>query len=372
VPSKKSTPDNAAAMEAARIRLADAEALEASRRQQLDTWTEKMLELEERLEEGDDSVTVQDQRDASDEAERAGTLHAAAVAAVEAARRAIPNTDTSLAAAVSTAISNALGVPVTVTTTKPEAPEAKALPAAFVTQTRPSQSDTIEGIIRGAVDVTYYRTRLHVPASTEAIERAAEAARISVDIKDLGTAEDASGVVVDVLRIDARAALPIPVIAFNGQDAFRIDRFASAVAGHVADSMQSPTAPSVGVRMDVSGNASQQAASVRVVAGKPSVQSDETDTNGVRRRSVAVTLTATPAKGSAYVEPPDFRACLERAVTVQKDTHAPGLGRVTEATSLGFEPAAVWSGRGVGGVVDARFVFVSQTHPGAPIGTLQP
>ncbi|MCU1675617.1 MAG: hypothetical protein JWM93_375 [Frankiales bacterium] len=347
-------------------RLADARAVELTRRQDLDRWTETVSELAERLEEGDDTVTYQEQRDAEGEATRAATLHAAAVAAVEAAKRAIPNTDTSLAEAVSTAIENALGVSVSITTTKPPAPDTKALPAAFVTQSKPSIGDTIEGTIGGVLSVTYFRSRLHVAATSEAIQRAA--GQTATNVRDVVTTEHDDGLLCDSIRLDVgRAFEPVPVIRRVAEDQHRLIWFAQALAGAVAQSMQSPTALTRGVRLGSSGESTEPIASVRVEAGKPTVGSDSVNGVGLRTRVVRVALTGYPGKETTQYGLEHFRANLTRACESQAGTAVPALGRVADVTVEGFTPAGVSaSGHGAGGSVEARFTFVSQLPTAQP------
>lgn len=188
----------------------------AQRRTELDVATERARDTQADLEAArlrlaeigsafealDESYTAQDYAQAGAELARAERRAEGAVRQREAAAKAIGSTDTEVAEVAAQVLRAAYpGVPVYATFLRStDAPADDERPAFVVRQVKPSEYHD-GGAVRGPVEVTYYRTRLHTGLSTTAIENAAEdlsvGLRVHGGMVSLGATEDNTRLIVD-------------------------------------------------------------------------------------------------------------------------------------------------------------------------------
>jgi len=368
-PRPTATPSPAAA---ARQRLADAEQAHADILAERSGYEAALAALLQRQDAGtalvDDDDTEVRLRTAIG---RCARLVEAKDREVAAARRLLINEDDTLGTAVAPVIQMALGVPVTVVTTKLDTPT--NLPVAYVVAVQPPTRNTIDGHISGTVELHWHRSALHVQPNAKAITDAADALGLAVEVVDATTRDEADHF-VDVVKINVRRAYEsLPVVAYCAgmDDTFRVRWFASALAAEIAESLSSQssyTAPPQGVRLG-SGNASAPRRRVETPVTSATTVADGCIGDGVRERVVQVAVTVAGTAGSEYVWDR-----MPRAINAQVGKVHAGLGRVESVQTGAFNPASSGlNGHWVGGHIEATFTFVSKVAPGSDeVPTVKP
>jgi hypothetical protein len=334
--------------------LADAKTLYAQRVEEQEQAERDAESLRDRLSAGDDSVSADELSRADREVERTALLAKAAKRQMATAERR-QSFEPDLAQMLAPTLSEALGVPVHVCEKLPsELPDSDSLPVAYVRQPKASQRDVIEGTVAGAVEVAFYRTKLHREARVDGIEAKLAQAQTFARVDSLGEYVESGDVVSDRVKIDVRSAfLSEPVL--GEPQAWRVNRFAQTVAAEAAQDRFLSRAEA-GVRMGGSGDASALLASIRgYVEGYRLVNVHEG--SGKRTTEVEVTFgvrAVGPRAGDWTGEALTSQA--REAVEKQAGRAAAGLGRVESATVASIDMDAR-----LARLVVARFTFSSRT-----------
>ncbi|KQX66451.1 hypothetical protein [Angustibacter sp. Root456] len=333
--------------------LADAKALHAQRVEEQERAEREAENLRDRLSAGDESVTAEELSRADREVERTALLAKAARRQVQTAERRQSFTP-DLAEMLAPTLSEALGVPVHVCEKLPsELPDSDSLPVAYVHQPKASKADVHDGTVAGAVEVAFYRTKLHREARTDGIEAKLAQAQTFARVDSIGEYVESGAVVSDRLRIDVRSGfLAEPVV--GSVPSWRVSRFAQTVAAEAAQDRFISRAEA-GVRMGHNGDASATLASIRGYVDSQRLVNVQ-EASGKRTAEVEVTFTIAavgPRRGEWSGEALTSQA--REAVERQAGRAAAGLGRVESATvvSIGAEARLARQ-------VVARFTFSSR------------
>jgi hypothetical protein len=232
-----------------------------------------------------------------------------------AAERAVLSTDTSLAEAVVPFVESVLpGVTPVAVPFRPTTPPT-TLPAAVITQSKPSRHDRRSGSLAGEVEVRYFRTRQHREIEAGDFEREAEQRAHAVSLTSAtGYSESANDLYVDVIRLAVLGCLPdLPEVSISdalavGQElgdevAFRVRQATTYKVDHLP-----LTASDTGLRTGVQATASS-----------PAVLSDVRE-GDVRRLTVEVVVTV-----SSHSTDP-----VARAVNGLSGARLPKAGKIEE------------------------------------------
>lgn len=285
--------------------------------------------------------------------ERTALLVTGTERAVARAQRALINVDDRLAVALLPMVQATFSdFDVSVSTTRPTGtPE--SLPSVVIVQSKPSQADTINGVLKGSVEIVLLRTRNHRDVDADVVERAIDNGGARVRVHPRGCSE-IDGIVHEVLGVEVGSVFAeLPVIQPYPNDAWRVIHFSRAVASDVVHAGDYSGAPISGMAGTGGGWSGGRTNVVRAEASEPSTVADHT-TKGVRTRVIEVAISAVPAKGCPWTAD-DLRDIAVRTVEAQAGKAYSGLGRISAVSILSVEPL----GR-VGREVNARFTFNSR------------
>ena len=324
---KKSEPITPSPADAARSAYSSASTALAQNRQTLATATAAHNSLIERRDKGDATVTATEVREAREEVEHWTALVSAARRNMQLAERRLVNEDTDLAAAVAPVLTEMVGVPVIITTTRPSYSREQA-PVVYLVQTKPTKAAPYTGIISGDVSVVFVRSAIHRGLAIERAETLAGAHGVRLSAR-AGGSQEMDDLVIDSAQLTVLSAWPkVPVIAANTDDGFRINSFISGVGEIVSRPTRSvANAAYRGVRMGSGSTGYDDSATGAHVISTGSVVSDDTDADGLRHRKIAVTLVAEPGR-HCLLNTDEVVQSVIRGLERMKDTCATAIGRI--------------------------------------------
>lgn len=343
---------------------ASAVALAAGRRQALAAATEALEVLNDRLDEGDDSVTSQDVALASAEIDRATRLLSAAEAQAEQARRARINTSKDLAEALAPVVSDLLlGLPVACAFARPTSVPS-ALPTALLVQSVEAEANVKTGTVKGAVDLLLYRSPMHRALNAAEVKRALAVAGIEARA-ELRSTTDHGDTYADAVHVAvlSGAAAAVPVLA-GAPTVGALQRLGWQVADTIGQGTRRYTPLGSDSLPTTFGAHSTYSYPVKVSTGTPAVIGDSTGSDGSRSITVEVLAEARIDKGSSF---PDLLAQVTEAMRAQVGAFALGLGRVAAVDVEGSESLPREDrddDRRHGIAVRARFVLASRLPDG--------
>ena len=310
---------------------------------------EREASLNARVNNGDRTVTDQELMIAKICAGRLAALVGNASRVVKRAERALLTDHPAIAEVLQEAASLALHMPVAVTNSRPVDPPT-SLPAAFLVQSKPGHRQYYDGYVSGEVDLVLYRNLTHLPVNATAVATAFERAGLAVRIDDHGTAS-VGDAIVDTLRFTVPVAYErVPVIIPSTSDQVdkeRLCRFVVEVTTSVELAFQGMfgrQAGTQGVRLGNGGNGTTGAQN-RVVVFRSEVQpvcvTDQTDTNGHRRRVLKVEMQGwRNGRAGDLMSGRDFQDLTVSAIGSLSGKPFPAIGRCTSATVSDIRPGA--------------------------------
>ena len=207
-----------------------------------------LSDINERLSAGDTSVEAQELMLAEATARRATKLLASAELETKRHALAAPVAP-SLAVELAAPLSATLRVPVSVVQKVPEqAP--KGLPAAFLIQVERTEHDIHDGVLRGAVQLVYMHSDLHLPLDCERIEQKLKELGIGVAVNPRSREQFADGIELQSLQLSVSSLFPeLPVIAGGADlEPFRVPIVWQVIASRVENNSYIGGRATVGAR----------------------------------------------------------------------------------------------------------------------------
>ena len=309
---------------------------------------EREASLNARVSNGDRTVTDSELMVAKICAGRLAALVGNAIRVLKRAERALLTDHPAIAEVLQEAASLALHMPVTAVTSKPAMPPID-LPAAYLVQSKPGHRQLYDGYVSGEVDLVLYRNATHLPANATAVATAFERASILVHVDDHGTSP-AGECIVDTLHLTVPLAYePVPVILAAPSadiDGQRLGQFVQQVTTSVEQTFQrmfGSQAGTQGVRLGNGGNGIT-GSQTRVVVFKaespqPVCVSDQTDTNGLRRRVLKVEMYGWRNwRAGDLMDAKHFQDITVAAIRSLSGKPFPSIGRCESATVSNMHP----------------------------------